>query len=420
MPTGKADRTGSVPGSLPAKDGSDLDKISEGFDSQTRKVSGIPGQTFLNRLVSIRQKWLSQRTIEKKPAITEETDYHRQYGMQGNEKKPSMNHRPFNEFWQSKTLQKPVNYTVDHRLMKIRGENGRLLDTEGEWHIKTPGKESGRERLKRFFQKIIYHITGQDYKAHFYDDLQLLVQKEVLAANLYKAVVLEDENPDLDFDQQFRCGYSYDEINDHHCVAIRDLEGFKEAAQLYDPYVEKPEFLIFDEDHNPATDLVIRRFLLGDEDYLKLENYMYKARNDQKARTRLYCIDFGMAFYNLFYLPKNCSLKMFKHRLFTPSDKHRVQYLNKPTMMTVIQGMSSSQMERGVESALKKIARMSDSLLEQQTRHIYNKEARLSILVMLKFKRQQARALLDSDEPWPVEPGRKISDGSIARRSRNS
>ena len=391
---------------------------AKGKDRQLRKVNKRPAKPFLKQLLSRRFRWRSRRTIaHTKPVIT---PYHKKTGQKHKKSIPSLNNRPFYEFWQAKDGARNFTDTVDHQVMKVRNRDGVGAPVDGDWHVKSPGKESGQTRFKRLIQKLVYHVTGQDYKGHYYDDHKLLVQKEVLATNLYRAVVLEDDNPDQDFEKEFQCGYSYDEKQDRHCVAIRHLDGFKDASTLFHGNKEVSKRPVFDDCHNPAADMVIRRFFLGDEDYLKLDNYMYKTNDDQQGRTRMYCIDFGMSFYNIFQLPKRCSYEQFKHRLLTKSRKHEVQYSGQPTMMTVIKQMSPGQVENGIRGALEKIARMSDASLRRQCWQVHNSPARKALLALLFSRRQQARAILDPTVTWPEKAGRGISDGLVARPDRRS
>ena len=388
-------------------------KGSEGRDRRFRKVHKRPAQRFLSRLSAMKFRWRTRRLIShSKPVIT---PYHKKIGHNKKGLEPSINNRPFYDFWQPKSGAKNFTDTVDHQVMEVRNADGVQSPIDGVWHVKSPGKESRQTRFKRFIQKLVHHVTGQDYKGHYYDDHKLLVQKEVLATNLYRAVVLEDERPDEEFEKQFQCGYSYDEQRDRHCVAIRHLEGFKDASTMFHRDLEGPEHRIFDDRHNPAADLVVRRFLLGDEDYLKLDNYMYKINDDEQARTRMYSIDFGMSFYDMFHLPKRCTYEQFRQRLLTKSRKHQVQYSDRPTMMTVIRLMSQGQVEAGIRGALDKIARMSDEFLVRQSAQVHNVPARKALLALLMSRRQQARAILDPSEPWPDGPDRHVSDGLVAR-----
>ena len=384
-----------------------------GRDRQMRTVKPSLGQKFMISLASFwGGKLLGLRSvIRNKPMIT---PYHRKTGQDQEGIEPSLNNQPFHSFWQSKSGGGKFTDTVDHQIMEVRGLKGDLLSVKGVWHLKSPGKESPRERRKRKFQKIIYGLLGQKYKAAYYDDHKLLVQKEVLATNIYRTVILGGSKPDENFAEEFQCGYSFDEVNKRHCVASKHLDHYDNASTLFYRNVEGPEWRIFDETHNPATNLVIRRFLLGDEDYLKLDNYMIKQNQDRSARTRMYCIDFGMAFYNMFRLPQRCSIGQFTERLMGKSKKHRVQYRGKPTIHTVLESMNPGQVDRGIRSGLQKIALLDEKLLGMQLRHIHDPGARQSLLTLLQHRRDQARAILwPKIFPWPEDLPPTISDGLV-------
>ncbi|OED41269.1 hypothetical protein ACH42_14455 [Endozoicomonas sp. (ex Bugula neritina AB1)] len=391
----------------------------QGQDDKSRKVTKTTVKSALPSLLDKITRWKPLHA--RKNIQPHATSYHHMIGHHHEYLEPSINNQPFSHFWEPAYGIANYTDTVDHRVMKVRNFDELDVPIDGIWHVKSPGKESRQTRFKRFIQKLIYHVTGQDYKGRYYNDHKLLAQKEVLATNLYRAVVLEDSDPDMEFEKQYQCGYSYDEEQDRHCVATRHLEGYKDASTLFQQGVEGAEWRIFDERHNPAADLVIRRFFLGDEDYLKLDNYMYKTNDDPKARTRMYCIDFGMSFYNMFHLPQECTYEQFKYRLLSKSGKHKVQYSGQPTMMTVIDLMSSGQVESGIRGALEKIARMSDELLEKQCWQIHNLAAREAMLALLKNKRQQARAILEPLlEVWPKDFGREVSDGLVAHPTHRS
>lgn len=391
---------------------------SSGKDRLSRPVSRTSGKPYFRLVFATRQKLLAQRSIAQKTKVT---PYHRAQKGWRNGFLPSINDRPFHNFWKVRDGARDFRDTVDHRVMEVRDTEGNSLSIDGAWHIKSPGKESGRERFKRFLQKVAYFILRQPYKGHYFDDHKLLVQKEVLASNLYRSIVLAEREPDEQFAREFQCGYSYDETGDRHCVAMKHLEGYKDASTLFHKNIEGVQHQIFDERHNPASNLVIRRFFLGDEDYLKLDNYMYKTNSDIRARTRMYCIDFGMAFYNLFRLPKECTLAQFKEKLLTKSQKHEAQYRDVPDMMAVIRLMNPGQVESGIHWALTRIASLSDEFLVRQVSQIYDDQARQALLAVLFHKRQQARAMLYLDKfSWPSKLAERVSGGLVARRDRYS
>lgn len=91
--------------------------------------------------------------------------------------------------------------------------------------------------------------------------------------------------------------------NQDHCVASKDLKGFYPGNTFFQQTLF-PSICQFTDDHNPVTNLVMRRFLLGDQDYLKLDNYLFKhAEDDELLTGKLVSIDFGMSFYNRFSSP---------------------------------------------------------------------------------------------------------------------
>ncbi|WP_354022235.1 hypothetical protein [Endozoicomonas lisbonensis] len=351
-------------------------------------------------------------------------DYYSQTGQTDPDIIPSMNTRPHNDFWTPVSGQKKDADTVDHKHMLVSPGLAEAERYSGEWHVKTPGYESTGVKLKRYLQKMMYWITGQRYKADYYDNKQLLAQKEVLAANVYREVVSSES--DDHFNGAYKVGYSMKEAGsssgeDEHCIASRHLQGYDNGHRL----VQKPSdssspvlCTRFHKTHNPVVNLVVRRFLLGDEDYLKLDNYMFAPDAGGGTRQRLVNIDFGMSFYNRCKLPSKCTLEQFHHKMMSPSIKHRGQYRGRHTIHTVIQGMkrNGENIDALMKGALGMIAKMSDEKLKGLVGHVHHPQARSALLQILKFKRDQAAAIVEpASHPWPEEPGRWTLSALVGR-----
>ena len=410
MPRGKIEGGGvSQPPSSNPDQATEEPEI--GTDRLLRTVTRTAGYKVLAGLVSFSKNWINKRPVKwVEPVIT---PYHQDIEPGKNGIIPSLNTGPFNRFWKDREGAKNFTDTVDHQVKEVREVRGEALSIDGVWHLKSPGKESPRERRKRGLQRFIYKVLKKPYKGCYYDDPKLLVQKEVLATNLYRAVMLEGENPDKEFSREYQCGYSFDEEKDRHCIAIKHLDGFEDASKLFHKQVEGGSDKAFEEPHNPASALVIRRFFLGDEDYLKLDNYMNKT-NKEHNKITMYCIDFGMAFYNLFRLPHKCNYEQFKKKLLAKSGKHRVQYRGKPTIMTVLKQMGADQVEHGIKTALTKISQLDDTFLEKQLWHIHDENARKSLLAILINRRDQVRAILYPENNfWPGALTKEVSDGLV-------
>ena len=357
--------------------------------------------------------------------------YYSQTGQMDSDIIPSMNACPHNDFWSPVTAQRKDADTVDHKRMLVSPGLPEAERYSGEWHVKTPGHESTGVKLKRYLQKMMYWITGQRYKADYYDNKQLLAQKEVLAANVYREVVSADS--DDHFNSVYKVGYSMKEAEspsgeDEHCIASRHLQNYESGHRL----VQKPSdsssqvlFTRFHKTHNPVVDLVVRRFLLGDEDYLKLDNYMFTQDADRKKQSsgaesgqRLVNIDFGMSFYNRCKLPSKCTLAQFRHKMMSPSIKHRGQYRGRHTIHTVIQAMkrNGENIDALMKDALGMIAKMSDEQLKGLVGHVHHPQARSALLQILTFKRDQAAAIVKPEShPWPEEPGRWTLSALVGR-----
>ncbi|WP_422138472.1 hypothetical protein [Endozoicomonas sp. ALC020] len=369
-----------------------------GSDSLGRTVGSLgnlPGTEGLDEEASM----LGQRPVQDRAVA-----YFEETGQVGRNILPSINDRPFGEYWEELPGQ-VYRGVVDHRFMRIKTDSrgaGRESDStkagkkEEFWHVKTLGYESGAEKFKRLLQKVIHLITGKSYKARFYDDRKVLAQRECLAAEAYKQV--------MGYGQEYIHRYSLDEKNQDHCVASKDLKGFYPGNTFFQQTLF-PSICQFTDDHNPVTNLVMRRFLLGDQDYLKLDNYLFKhAEDDELLTGKLVSIDFGMSFYNRFSLPRNCSIDEFSQRLLRPSKLHRFQYRGKKTLLTMVEQMPPEQVGRSIKLALERITRLSDQQLSELAEHMHQPELREVMYQVLKFKRSQAEALLNL-RSWPVKPG---------------
>lgn len=336
--------------------------------------------------------------------------------------KPVNGSVPFDEFWEVKPGTKSYQDTVDHRLMVVKSSVA--LDTEvtspdsaetlisGTWHVKGPGKESIGTRLKRVVQKLAYIATLKMHKAGFYRDSKLLIQKEIMATSLYKEAMKTITSEEADSMKDYQAHYTVDLQNKRSFGAFKHLEGFQDLADLDCKTIE------IDHKYHFATALVFRRFFVGDEDYLKLDNYMYDNNNK-----RLYAIDFGMAFYNKVLLDKNTDFDSFKAQMLKPSRKHRLQYRDKDNLMTAIKSGSDDEVTEGIKKGLVMVANLEDTVLKQQAKVISKDVARDSMLAILKARRDQARCILYesfpqdfaaySDTQWPSLSMRKAMNRSV-------
>lgn len=343
--------------------------------------------------------------------------FYAETGQNNSEVAPSINPCPFNGFWEEIDVSQRDRDTVDHKRMKVRGARPEAGHLTGIWHVKTPGYERIPERFKRYLQKMIYRITGKRYKAEFYNDRQLLAQKEVLAANVYKTVV--GRKADQQFQEDYQVYYSLDHGRDNHCIASRHLEGFRPGTELVSDSSSRSSpvnFSQFHPVHNPATDLVVRRFLLGDDDYMKLDNYMFSPDPGQPGQQRLFNIDFGMAFYNQCRLPEHCSLDQFQAKMLSQTTKHRINYRGKHTLLSVLASMQPGEVHAGIKSALAMIAGLTDEEIATLVKHIHQPEVRAAMATILKYKQQQAAAILNPTEnPWPQALGRSVIDSLVGR-----
>ncbi|KEQ16751.1 hypothetical protein [Endozoicomonas numazuensis] len=349
----------------------------------------------------------SQRQIKDRAVA-----YYKETGQVGRNILPSINDRPFSEYWEE-VPGKVHRGVVDHKLMQVKQEAREEEESSSPkaekkkevWHVKTPGRETGAEKFKRLLQKVIYFITGKSYKAHFYDNRKVLAQRECLAAEAYKQA--------MGYGSEYIYRYSLDEERQDHCVASKDLQGYYSGDTFFQQTLF-PSISQFTDDHNPATNLVMRRFLLGDQDYLKLDNYLFKQaeggelshvqEGEELLTGKLISIDFGMSFYNQFALPKRCTLEQFTNKLLQPSNLHRVQYRGQKTLLTMVGQMERDQVQRSIEVALNRIANLSDQQLGELAEHMHQPAIREGMFEILRFKRAQARALLNQ-ESWPLEPG---------------
>ncbi|MRI35367.1 hypothetical protein EOPP23_20620 [Endozoicomonas sp. OPT23] len=290
---------------------------------------------------------------------------------------------PFNRFWQDEG-KAASSGVVSHKIMRRRDSTDKVV-----WHVKTPGYELGGEKFKRFLQKVIYLFTRKSYKAKFYNNPKLLVQREIFAANVYRAVVGAGND--------YQVEYSRDERDKSDCIASRHLYDHKVGESYFTDKVSKP---VFNEERHPAVDLCVRRFLLGDQDYLKPDNYMY-TESSVPGKSDWVSIDFGMAFYNHCDLPEDCTLDEFTEIVFSPSNLHRFQYRGKETVLDMF-GKDLETRRAYAKIALDKIADLSDEEIEELGEYIHDRNARYMLTETLKYKCDMARCILGREKGWPI------------------
>ncbi|MDP0562292.1 MAG: hypothetical protein QS721_08200 [Candidatus Endonucleobacter sp. (ex Gigantidas childressi)] len=323
---------------------------------------------------------------------------------------------PFNEFWEPVDGdQKSHMDTVDHQLMMVKSckDNksgvGERPELSGKWHVKGPGLEKFSTRLKRFFQGLVYGMVGKKYKGKYYNDPKLLIQKEIAATNIYRAVKSCGVDNSDDFQSSYGAHFTNDSKTGRSYGAFKHLEGYQDAGQVDNKVLR-------DMRDNPASELVIRRFFLGDEDYLKMNNYMYDPNT-----SAFHSIDFGMSFYNKAVLSPDCTFEQFKKIMLKPSKKHRLQYrrkMGKDTLLGLIKSRESEDTHNAILSGLSMVALVGDEALNENVAGISNPQARDAMWSILASKRQQAQCILYRSFPekfaayenveWPAKPSRKV------------
>ena len=309
--------------------------------------------------------------------------YYEQTGQSQQDVIPSKNDTEFKRYWQTLGVF-PKSGVTRHLLMAVKGDTASSV-----WHVKTPGCESRRERLKRFAQRLVFTLARLTGKARYYNDRQLLAQREVMAGNLYKELMKPDA--------QYEVAYTFDESSGSHSIASQHMAGYRKGETCFE-YLVCGGSKKVEDDYHPAVSLVIRRFLLGDQDWLKLGNYLFKEPESERQGCKWLAIDFGMAFYSSMKIPTGCSLKEFAKRVFTPSKLHRVQYKGRKTVLSYLNQTGRND-QKYARIALEKIAALSDVRLLEICRHVFNPEAREELQSQLFARREQARSILGQQEP---------------------
>lgn len=70
----------------------------------------------------------------------------------------------------------------------------------------------------------------------------------------------------------------------------------------------------------------------------------------------------------------------------------------------MVEQMPPEQVGRSIKLALERITRLSDQQLSELAEHMHQPVLREAMYEVLKFKRSQAKALLNQ-RPWPVKSG---------------
>ncbi len=316
--------------------------------------------------------------------ITERSSrYYQKTGQMRPDIIPSKNDVEFTGYWQNIGVHRTSGVT-QHQLMRIKSDNDSPV-----WHVKTPGRESRGEKIKRFVQKIIFTATRLTTKAHYFDNRQLLAQREIMAGNVYKEVMSAGTD--------FKLEYTFNEARSDHGVASEHLTGYRKGESCF-KYLAEGGTKEIQDDYHPAVSLVVRRFLLGDQDYLKPDNYLFEDSNADQKGCKWLAIDFGMAFYSPFEIPKGCNLREFSRRVFKPSKFHRIQYKGRKTILTYFNRVGRND-EKHARIALEKIAAFSDERINDISRHIFDPEARKTLQHQLIVKRDQAKEILGQATP---------------------
>ncbi|MDP0589040.1 MAG: hypothetical protein QS748_07530 [Candidatus Endonucleobacter bathymodioli] len=321
----------------------------------------------------------------------------------------------FHDFWEKVPGSKSYMDTIDHQLMKVKDckdnekeeVNGGRPVLSGTWHVKGPGLERPATRFKRMLQRVIYNMIGHKYKGRYYDNPKLLIQKEVLATNVYK--IIKGNAVGGVAMNGYGAHYTVDRDKGRYYGAFKHLDGFMDASAM------NPEDKVRMCDQ-PATELVLRRYLLGDEDYLKMDNYMY-----DRLSGSFHSIDFGMSFYNQSTLDPDCDFDQFKAAMLKTSRKHRLQYNvlgNGDNLLKLVKSKNADDTDDGIKNGLKMIALLTDKDLEEQVAVISNPKARAALLLILVSKCKQAQCILYrsfpdlypryKDTKWPEYSTRKV------------
>ncbi len=288
-------------------------------------------------------------------------------------------------------------------------KKGKAAGFEGKWHIKKPGKVSTFEVLKRYLISLIMKLRKKDYKARYFDNTKTLVNKEVLAGKLTQLIHVKGPtfaNMDWKLAEDMKFGYLVDSKG-RDCIACQHI------AHDYMAIDETAPKVTYDGEHNPATAYVIRRFLMGDEDGVKRQNYLVKRlpMPDQKGAGKkaffaqqLHCfvaIDHGFAFYNRCSQAEGLGFQEFVKWSLTLSRLHKLHYnyiKTNESIMELINAMREVDQQRAVYMALAKIAAITDEDLEQLCNQITDKAERKELLDGLKARIKHARDMKQEAE----------------------
>ena len=257
--------------------------------------------------------------------------------------------------------------TNPHWLMRPT-DKGVAAGFKGMWHVKKPGKVSKTQVGKRYLVSMFMKARSKLYKAKYFASTKTLVEKEILVGKLHQLFHVKGPTfaqRDWGLAEDMNFGHFTDEAGED-CVASQHIDHDYMATKEMSPK------LVYDGEHNPATAYVTRRYIGGDEDGVKRQNYLVKTapmpprpgkEGKPDPNRKLHCfvsIDHGYALYNRSELVAGMNFKEFVNWSLELPLSHKLHYKlikRGESIMDLIEAMRPQDKNRAVYMALAKMGR---------------------------------------------------------------
>lgn len=325
----------------------------------------------------------------------------------------------------------------------------------GNWVVKFVEGVSLLEKIKRFFQMIVYAVVwfvlflvGDKTRARFYwgvmryySSMATLAQREVAAANLLRLVANPDfKNPNSELrmyseyiediyvnDYGKRCEryglssrnissacednekcfeWSLETIN-NHIVEYKEKHSGEGKVLFND---------CFEPDGNPIEKF-IERSLCGDKDCLKLDNYLSIGRVDEGGsldsnyKMRCCSIDTGLfGHYEGVEFESADTIEELLEMLLKRTWEHAAQYFGRPTMLDVLALADTESLHNALYNVLERTAQVKNRQIQDALSVVADPYERDRLFRLVHLRKAHAIRLLNT---WYNRPSKGCWKRSI-------
>ena len=266
------------------------------------------------------------------------------------------NRHPLPRYFTLKDRNATCQSTIAHEL-RTPTKTAQKMGIEGKvWHVKSPGKVSIVEQVKRLILGTFYLVMGKPHKSLYFWDIKKVAQREVLAGRIMQHAL---KNGPVFCDRQ-SSDIIANAMNFEYFQSVRSKNPKVLCQHIDHKHTGFKETIghTFSGVHNPLTAYVFRRYFLGDEDCLKKSNYLIQQDNLTGNRHFL-SIDFGMAFFNRSDNADNMNFNQFCDWATTVTYRkwaHSELFQPGENLMGLVNHLSATEKKQAVFMALCQMA----------------------------------------------------------------